>query len=554
MADNRIGFGVLAAAMIAAACTGSIVDPPTSAERGGSSGSSSSGSWPEGSAPPPSTQSEALVPKSGARRLTAAEYDATLADLLGETNVRSELLLPEDVRTPYDNDSTDQVASQALIEGAEMLAVEAAARLVADPVRRSSLVGCSPAGAGDSQCFRSFLEKFGRRALRRPLAEAELDGYVALQEFAVEAGDFYVGVETALRAFLQDPEFLYRVEVGVPVEDKPGMFRLTPFEMATRLAYFLWGSTPSDALLDLAQGGKLASAQDVRAAAASLLADVRARKRIARFHAMWLGYETLPHSAELARAMKLESDALVERVIFDEQAAWQEILRAEETYIDDNLAAHYGLPAPGSSAPAWVNTSSGGRRGILSHGSFLSNGAKFDDTSPTLRGLAVRTRLFCQTIPDPPPSVATDDPIPKTEDALCKKQRYAIHSTGGCADCHQHMDPVGFGLENYDQLGRYRAVEPDEPSCAIDGVGELVGVGSFKGPAELANLAIESGQLNPCVVTQLYRFAMGRFRLDETDEKFIAMIADKLGSGDFRFDQLVLDFVSSEAFFYRREE
>jgi hypothetical protein len=547
MTQNRIGIGMLAAAIVAAACTGSIIDPT------GNESGSGAGSSPPGSAAPPSAQAEALIAKSGLRRLTAAEYDATLADLLGDTSVGSALILPEDLRTPFDNDVTDQVASQALIEGAEMLAVEAAARLVANAARRAALVGCTPTGPGDTVCFRSFLASFGRRALRRPLSELELDGYAKLQEFAVETGDFWVGVETALRAFLQDPELLYRVEVGTPVAGKPGMFRLTPFETATRLSYFLWGTTPGDALLDLAQTGKLDGPADVRAAAASLLADARARQRIARFHAMWLGYETLPHSAQLSLAMKLESDALIERVIFDDQAPWQEILRSQESYIDDNLAVHYGLSATGSSSPKWVSYGASGRRGILSHGSFLSNGAKFDDTSPTLRGLAVRTRLFCQNIPDPPPSVATDDPIPKTADAVCKKERYEIHAAGGCADCHQHMDPVGFGLENYDHLGRFRAVEPDEPSCAIDGVGELVGIGSFKGPAELADLMIASGQLNQCVVTQLYRFAMGRFRLDETDEKFIAAVADKIGNGDFRFDQLVLDFVSSESFSYRRD-
>jgi hypothetical protein len=201
-----------------------------------------------------------------------------------------------------------------------------------------------------------------------------------------------------------------------------------------------------------------------------------------------------------------------------------------------------------------VSYGDSGRRGLLSHGSFLSNGAKFNDTSPTLRGLAIRTRLFCQTIPDPPPNVATDDPIPKTADAVCKKDRYEVHSQGGCADCHSQMDPVGFGLENYDQVGRYRTVEPDEPSCVIEGVGELVGIGTFKGPAELADLMIASGELNQCVVTQLYRFAAGRFELDATDVAFVEALTKKIGNADFAFDELVLEFVGSEAFAFRRDE
>jgi hypothetical protein len=538
---KRAGIGYLAVAILAAACTGTILDPD---HDGTGSGTTA----------PPSSATQQLIGRSGMRRLTAAEYDLTLRDLTGDTETQSALVLPEDVRTPFDNDYTNQIASKALIEGAEMLATEAAARVIADPVRRAKVVGCTPNGANDSACFKSFISSFGRRVLRRTLSAAEVDGYAKLQQFAIEKNDFWIGVETVLRAFLQDPQFLYRVEVGTPITGKPGMYRLTPFELATRLSYFIWGSTPSEQLLDLAEAGRLREPSEVRAAAASLLTDTRARKRIARFHAMWLGYEMLPHSPDLAQAMRQESDKLVERVVFEDRGAWQDLLRADETYVDDALATHYGLTPPGSSWPTWVSYGSSGRRGILSHGSFLSNGAKFSDTSPTLRGLAIRTRLFCQTIPDPPPNVATDDPIPKTADALCKYDRYAMHRQGGCADCHNQMDPVGFGLENYDQLGRYRSVEPDEPTCAIEGQGELVGIGTFKGPAELADLMIASGELNHCVVTQLYRFASGRFELDETDALFVDVLTKTIGSGDFKFDELLLEFVSSEAFGFRRDE
>jgi hypothetical protein len=150
-------------------------------------------------------------------------------------------------------------------------------------------------------------------------------------------------VETVLRAFLQDPEFLYRVEIGTPVAGEPGMYRLSPFELATRLSYFIWGSTPSEGLLDLAAAGKLSGPEQIRAAAVSLLEDERARRRVARFHAMWLGYEMLPHAASLAQAMT-ESDAPGARS--RRPGAWQDLLRAEETYVDDNLAAHYWLPQP----------------------------------------------------------------------------------------------------------------------------------------------------------------------------------------------------------------
>ncbi len=149
--------------------------------------------------------------------------------------------------------------------------------------------------------------------------------------------------------------------------------------------------------------------------------------------------------------------------------------------------------------------------------------------------------------------MVTDEPIPKTDTVVCKKDRYAQHRAGACKTCHDQMDPVGFGLERFDHMGRYRTVEPDEPSCAIDGEGELVGVGKFHGPTELADLLIQTGSLNTCVVTQLYRFAAGRFELDEVDQQLVESLAKKLGSGDFKFDDLLLQFVASDSFAHRRE-
>jgi hypothetical protein len=251
--------------------------------------------------------------------------------------------------------------------------------------------------------------------------------------------------------------------------------------------------------------------------------------------------------------MQAETRGLIERVVFDEKRPWQDLFRSDETYVNDLLAEHYGLPQPGSTTPVWVSYGTSGRRGILSHGTFLSNGAKFSDTSPTLRGLAIRTRLFCQTIHDPPPNVVTDEPIPKTGNIICKKDRYAQHRQGACKSCHDQMDPVGFGLEQFDQMGRYRTVEPDEPTCPIDGEGELIGIGTFHGPGELADMLIESGALNTCVVTELYRFAAGRFELDDVDQQLVETLAKKLGGGDFKFDDLLLQFVSSDSFAHRRE-
>jgi hypothetical protein len=498
--------------------------------------------------PPPEVLDR--VGDAGMRRLTAAEYAATVHDLFG-VDVDAALLLPEDWRQPFDNDFTTQNASQALIDGAELLAADVAA-LALEPGLRDQTVGCTPAGPTDAACFEDFLTRVGRRALRRPLSDDDLSRYGALIAEAEETGDFYDAVNVALRAFLQHPEFLYRVELGTPLNGVPDVFALNDYEVATRLSYLLWGSTPDDALLDRAGQGTLSSADGVRAAAEEMLLDDRARARTGRFHALWLGYEQLPHGPDLSSAMQAETQALIDRVIFDDGMPWQDLMRAEETFVDATLAEHYGLPAPAE--PSWVNYGDSGRRGLLSHGSFLSAMGKVDDSSPTKRGILVRTRLMCQVIPPPPPTVDVD--MTEPAEGTCKEDFYREQhlASAGCVSCHALMDPIGLGLEHYDHTGAFREVENDDPSCEISGEGDLDGQ-PFTGPAELSQLLVESGALNRCVAEQLYRFAMGRSELAPVDQSFVDFVVEHNGAeGDFDFAGLMLAFVSEEAFRYRRNE
>lgn len=498
------------------------------------------------------------VGKTGARRLSRVEYDNTLRDLLLDDSRSGFAKLPEDVNDPFDNDFSTQQPSGVLVESAETLAFEAAERLLADPVKRDQVVGCTPIGPEDADCLRSFITHFGRLALRRPLTTEEVDRYLAFGEFAIEGGDFYIAAGMVITALLQDPEFLYRVEIGKPVSGRPGLYRLGDYEVGTRLAYFIWGSTPDDELLDLAEQGQLSTPEGVRLAAMRLLADPRARERIDRFHALWLGYHQLPHAADLTSSMRTETGKLIERVIFDEGRPWTDLFTSTETYVDARLAALYGMPEPAEGF-AWQSYEGPGqRRGILSHGSFLSVAGKFGDTSPTQRGKLIRERLLCQVVPPPPPDVNVDEP-PMSPTSTCKYDRYEAHrSNGSCAGCHQQMDPVGFGLENYDQTGRWRAHDNDDETCTIAGDGQLFGVGEdgvavdFNGPAELGTVLVESGLVEACLVTQVYRFAMGH-REHEDDGPFLETLAGSFAQSH-RFDELMLDLVAVEAFGYRQEE
>jgi hypothetical protein len=498
-----------------------------------------------------------LVARSGLRRLTVDEYDNTLRDLLGDASRPGSTLLPADPYIPFDNDYTFQEPSGALVEGLERLAMSAAERLLDDPARRDAVVGCIPASLHDIDCFREFVTRFGRLAFRRPLEPSEIERYVALHAFGVERGDFHAGVGAVVQAMLQDPKFMYRVEVGNPVPGVPGTFRLNDYEIATRLSYFLWGSAPDEALLDTAEAGGLSTAAGIRPIARQMLEDPRAIDRIDRFHALWLGYEAMPFGGTIADAMRVETKALIERVVFAERQPWEAIFTAEETFVADSLAQHYGLPLPGSADPVWTSYGDSGRRGVLSHGTFLSNGGKFGDTSPTQRGLVIRRNLLCQTLPEPPPGVDPDDAPGLDEGAACKWDRYAAHREDpGCVACHAMVDPIGFGLENYDELGRFRTHDEGAPDCPISGDGAIIEFGDFNGPEQLAELVTTSAFhiVTSCMIEQLYRFLIGRSDLAADDHAFLQDFSSRYTDEVFYFDDLLLEIVSSDVFRFRRED
>jgi Protein of unknown function (DUF1588)/Protein of unknown function (DUF1592)/Protein of unknown function (DUF1595)/Protein of unknown function (DUF1587)/Protein of unknown function (DUF1585) len=547
-----IGAGGLALGLGAcySGLSGAPADGGADESAGGGSGASETG---DGEDLPVPDDVAHEVGVAGLRRLSIAEYTQTIVDLLGMTPEQVQELLPADTLTPFDNDFTTQTASEALIKGLELIAGDIADTVVADPQLRAAIVPCDPSGPDDAACFRAFLAGFGRRALRRPLADEELDRFAVLQSYGVDADDFWAAVAAGLRMFLQHPELVYRVEIGEPVIDDPELFRLSNHELGARLSYLLIGSTPPDWLLDAADAGELVDPDGIASAAAQLLDDPRARARVVRFHALWLAYANLSQNGVYAD-MHGETAALVERIVFDDGRPWIDMLTSTETWLTPELAEHYGLPVPAMAS--WVPYGDGGRGGLLSHGSFLSVGAKFGDTSPTQRGKLVRTKLFCQEIPKPPPELMVDvcAPPPADPDA-CKVDRYFMSHEPACQGCHSLMDPIGFGLEAYDASGVFRATELDRPECEISGDGEFVGVGTFNGPAELAELAVSSPELEGCVAQQLYRFAVGRTALDEHDAALIERVVGETNSeGGLDMLAFISVYVGSEAFRYRREE
>lgn len=489
------------------------------------------------------------------RRLSRDEYRQTVVDLLGVDPSPFLDLIPPDPSNPFDNDASSQNASAAWIEGAKAVADRTVQTLVMAPEKVKAIVPCTPTGPADVACLRKFVLSVGSRALRRPLLTDEVDRYVAMSKVAIDEKNFLSAVEVLVRSWLQNQEFLYRVEIGTAVSGHLNVRRLTDYEMASRLSFLLWGSMPDADLMNRAALGKLATAAQIRETAQGMMASPRARGQVQRVHAMWLGYAQPSGGAGLGMRLRQESDALVAKVIFEDQASWLHLFSATSTYADQPLAKHYGLPDPGPGGPRWIPyAGAGDRRGLLSHGSVLANGAKFGDTSPVQRGLWVRRRLMCEEIPPPPPglAVAVDQP-PPGDAKSCKRDRYDEHAEPGCNGCHRNLDPIGFGLERFDSRGRFRTHEPGRPDCPIDGEGAL-GHGQaaqvFSGPRGLAERLIHSGRLEACFAENLMRFIRGRPSLPD-DPISDRDMAQRFRGADHRVGTLMVELAASNAFRHR---
>jgi hypothetical protein len=391
-------------------------------------------------------------------------------------------------------------------------------------------------------------------------------------------------------ALLQSPNFLYRSEIGVPDPKDPTRRRLTDYEMASRLSYFLWGAPPDDALLDAAEAGRLSSDQGLSDETRRMLLSPRARQtmagffvelfRLRRLDRLYEGRGKHPRfTTTLPPAMKVGILSLIEEVAFDPQRDFREIFSAPVSYVNPELSRLYGFsaagaapttpaapvatastasaaPAPAPTAPAAKPTATAEgfqrvvlpadspRRGVLGQAAFLSIFAHNNSSSPTRRGKFIRESLLCQAVPPPPPSV--DTRLPKDEGAMVRttRQRLEAHRKNPrCNGCHKAMDPMGLAFEGFDNLGIQRNEENGLP---IDTSGELDGT-AFKTPAELGTLLARNDKLGACVARSLFRYALGSLET-EGEEPLLDELARGLQRDGYRFHHLVANVIKSEGF------
>jgi Protein of unknown function (DUF1588)/Protein of unknown function (DUF1592)/Protein of unknown function (DUF1585)/Protein of unknown function (DUF1595)/Protein of unknown function (DUF1587) len=548
-------FGLLA---LTTHCTGDIGNLPDDSEvanaPAGPAGSAAPSDSTDAPPPPFSPASPVLA------RLTAPQYDNVIRDLFGSGAMSHDL---EPDARPYLFSVIGAAMNSVSELGVDLYARAAydfSAMAFADAGLRNALAPCSMTVPLTDACLTAFIHDFGQRAFRRPLNASEQDVYHQLR-VGLGLADPVVTLSYVAAAILQSPNFLYRVELGEPAPDHPGWLRYTSYEMASRLSFLLRNTGPDSELLAAASRGDLVTRDGILKQANRLLEQTQpSRDQVSRLYNEYLdlpglGGVDFPADIDpqrtLGASMKSEVLALVDRVAVDESGDLRTLFSTRTTSIDNNLATFYGLPAIASEETAVVTLpGSGPRAGLLTTGALMAMNNRPNRTAPTLRGHFVRERLLCGTVPPPPPNVP---PIMEDNQAAPQtlRQKLEAHRKNpACAGCHQMMDPLGLGMEDFDRYGRYRTV--DDTGAPIDDSGDLDGT-TFHGARELDQLLAGDARTMSCLATQLYRYASAR--IETPEEEIVLQEIDKgFADSGYQYKALVVALVASDGFRYLKSE
>jgi hypothetical protein len=493
------------------------------------------------------------------RRLTRFEYRNAVSDVFGTDLVVEDLFPRDEVALGFDNQSGTLSTSDLHVEGYLEAGATIAEWLVEDPARLAAISGCGDANA---DCLRALADALGKRLLRRPLSQEELDVHLEAAGDTSTPEGFNEGAVRTVATLLQSPEFLYRFERAANESDGVAQPFASPWVLASRLSFLMWGSVPDQALLDAAALGELETRADVEREARRLVLDDRARRGILHFYLQWLElsdfalvekdrvlftrWDELLHE-ELGR----ETTRFLESVLWEDDARFETLLTAPYTFTNALLADFYELPIGDPEATELVRTNFGAgepRGGLLTHASILSTQAKPNQTDPIHRGKFIREQFFCTPPPPPPPDLVVSPPV--LDPRKTTRERFAEHrEEPSCAGCHDLLDPVGLIFENYDAIGRYRETENGAPVDATGYLSETDITGTVDGVRELSGRLTESANVRSCVIRQWFRFTFGR---GETDAD--ACTLDKLESvfsrtgGDM--NELLVALTQTDPFLY----
>jgi hypothetical protein len=430
------------------------------------------------------------------------------------------------------------------------------------PNRRRLFI-CEPTGPADEEaCARKIVSALLRRAYRRPVSNAHLEKVMTFYRRGRREGDFDAGIERAVSAVLVNPLFLFRVEQDPKDLPPKTAYRVCDVDLASRLSFFLWSSIPDDELLDLAERNDLSKPDVFVKQVRRLLADERSRNLATNFAAQWVHLRNLDSITpdlrlfpdfddNLRQAFRQETELFVESVCRDDRSVL-DLLRADYTFLDERLARHYGVPHVYGSRFRRVELDADRQRGgLLRQGSILTVTSYATRTSPVLRGKWVLENLL-GTPPPPPPANVPSLRENTVAASLPIRERLAEHrSNAACASCHRLIDPVGFSLEQFDAVGRFRTLDEERP---VDAAGGLPDGSAFDGVAGLEQGLLRRPELFVRTLTEkLFIFALGRAP-DEADAPAIRKMVREARADNYRFSALIVGLTTSVPFQMRRSQ
>jgi mono/diheme cytochrome c family protein len=431
---------------------------------------------------------------------------------------------------------------------------------------RRKIFTCEPRTPADTACATNILSRIARLAYRRPVTPGDLDTLRAFfEQGRRDGGTFDAGIQFALERLLVDPDFLLRVHNGAttPAVAPPAVSRLSEIELASRLSFFLWSSIPDEPLLDAAERGELSRPAVLEQQVRRMLADPRATSALVDdFAAQWLNLrrvdEVVAHpdfypdfDDNLLNAFKQETSLFVASTLQEDRSV-ADLLRADYTFVNERLARHYGIRGVYGSRFRRVSLSNPDQRGgLLAQGAILATTSYPDRTSPVLRGKWLLDNIFGVYVPPPPPDVDTSltEVKPGTVPPTIRERLAQHRRSPACASCHAVIDPPGFALENFDAIGRWRAV--DESGQQVDAVGTTVSGAPVDGLRGLRALLLVRPDRFPTTVTEkLLAYALGR-RLEYYDRPAVRQIVRTAARHDYRWSSLILGIVNSPTFLMR---
>ena len=428
------------------------------------------------------------------------------------------------------------------------------------PSRRRLFV-CRPEADKEEACAKTILATLMRRAYRRPIAKAEVEGPMAFYREGRAGKDFDAGIGNALSAVLINPEFLFRVESEPKNITASGVYRISDLELASRLSFFLWSSIPDDELLAAAIAGKLSRPAELEKQTRRMIADRRSFNLASNFAGQWLRLRNLdavnPNARlfpdfddNLRQAFRQETELFFDSVLREDRSVLG-LIKADYTFLNERLARHYGIPDVYGSRFRRVTLGPESQRGgLLRHGSVLAVTSFATRTSPINRGVLVLGSIFGAPPPPPLPNAPSLDESTVSA-SLPMRERLAAHrSNAVCATCHRTIDPVGFSLENFNAIGQWRDHEADD--LPIDVSGALPGAGELRGVAGLENALLSRPELFAGTLTEkLLTFALGR-GIEYYDAPAVRRIVRDAGKDGYRFSSLILGIVKSTPFQMRQ--